>query len=148
MLEELAKKDNYWRKIALKICRNKMLADDLVNDMYLILANNKKEINDFYVIVTIKNLFLQHLKKDKFTDLNDNFTTGITFELDDKEQKIIDNMYWVAKEYIELNQTMSVREIGKMLNTNYSFVHKVIKNEKKKWQEIKNQKGLAIQSRK
>jgi len=147
MLEQLAKKDTYWRKIALKICNNKMLADDLVNDMYLALNNCNKEINDFYVIVTIKNLFLQELKNNKSTDLNDNFTSDATFELDDQEKKIVDNVYWVAKEYIEMNETMSVREIGKLLNTNYNFVHHTIKKEKLKWQK-ENQKDLAIQSKK
>lgn len=137
MLEQLAKKDSYWRKIALKICNNKMLADDLVNDMYLALNNCNKEINDFYVIVTIKNLFLQELKNNKSTDLNDNFTSDAPFELDDQEKKIIDNVYWVAKEYIEMNETMSVREIGKVLNTNYNFVHHTIKKEKLKWQKEK-----------
>ena len=146
MLEQLAKKDIYWRKIALKICNNKMLADDLVNDMYLALNNCKKDINDFYVIVTIKNLFLQEIKNNKSTDLNDNFTTDAPFELDDKEKKIVDNVYWVAKEYIEMNETMSVREIGKVLNTNYNFVHHTIKKEKLKWQK-ENQKGLATQSK-
>ena len=147
MLEQLAKKDIYWRKIALKICNNKMLADDLVNDMYLALNNCKKDINDFYVIVTIKNLFLQEIKNNKLTDLNDNFTTDAPFELDDQEKKIVDNVYWVAKEYIEMNETMSVREIGKVLNTNYNFVHHTIKKEKLKWQK-ENQKDLATQSKK
>lgn len=147
MLEQLAKKDAYWRKIALKICNNKMLADDLVNDMYLALNNCKKDINDFYVIVTIKNLFLQELKNNKSTDLSDNFTTDAPFELDDQEKKIVDNVYWVAKEYIEMNETMSVREIGKVLNTNYNFVHHTIKKEKLKWQK-ENQKDLATQSKK
>ena len=147
MLEQLAKKDIYWRKIALKICNNKMLADDLVNDMYLALNNCKKDINDFYVIVTIKNLFLQEIKNNKSTDLNDNLTTDAPFELDDQEKKIVDNVYWVAKEYIEMNETMSVREIGKVLNTNYNFVHHTIKKEKLKWQK-ENQKGLAIQLKK
>ena len=146
MLEQLAKKDIYWRKIALKICNNKMLADDLVNDMYLALNNCKKDINDFYVIVTIKNLFLQEIKNNKSTDLNDNFTTDAPFELDDQEKKIVDNVYWVAKEYIEMNETMSVREIGKVLNTNYNFVHHTIKKEKLKWQK-ENQKDLATQSK-
>lgn len=148
MLEQLAKKDIYWRKIALKICNNKMLADDLVNDMYLALNNCKKDINDFYVIVTIKNLFLQEIKNNKSTDLNDNFTIDAPFELDDQEKKIVDNVYWVAKEYIEMNETMSVREIGKVLNTNYNFVHHTIKKEKLKWQKEKTTKLNSIKLQK
>ena len=110
-----------------------MLADDLTNDMYIALANNTKEINDFYVIVTIKNLFLQHIKQNKTTVLNDNYALPEVFELDDKEKNIIDNVYWVARDYMDLNQTMSTREIGKLLNTNYQYICKIIKNEKEKW---------------
>ena len=61
MIEQLAKKDTYWRRIAYNICKNKMLADDLVQDMYLALSNVTKEINDFYVIIVIRNIYL--LKK-------------------------------------------------------------------------------------
>lgn len=135
MLEKLAIKDKYWRSVALKICKDKMLADDLVSDMYLALANNTKEINDFYVIVTIKNLFLQHIKQNKTTALNDNYTVPEAFELDDKEQEVIKGIYWVARDYIELNQTMSLREIGKLLNTNHRYIHGIIKKEKQKWQK-------------
>jgi len=60
MIHQLALKDSFWRKTALIICKDKMLSDDLVNDMYLKLHDCKKEINDFYVIRTIRNLFLDH----------------------------------------------------------------------------------------
>ena len=62
MLHQLAKKDSKWREIALKICKDKMLADDIVQEMYLKLANNKKQINDFYVIIVIRNLFIDEIK--------------------------------------------------------------------------------------
>jgi DNA-directed RNA polymerase specialized sigma24 family protein len=139
MLDQLALKDEYWRKIAFKICKDKMLSDDLVNDMYLKLANCTKEINDFYVIVTIKNLFLSEIKNKKTVSIENfyNFTTEETFEPDDKDSKILENIYWVARDYIELNHTMSLREIGKLLNTDYNYIHKIITNEKKKWQKAK-----------
>jgi hypothetical protein len=139
MLDQLALKDEYWRKIAFKICKDKMLSDDLVNDMYLKLANCTKEINDFYVIVTIKNLFLSEIKNKKTVSIENfyNFTTEETFETDDKDSKILENIYWVARDYIELNHTMSLREIGKLLNTDYNYIHKIITNEKKKWQKAK-----------
>lgn len=139
MLEQLCKKDNYWRNIAFKICKDRMQADDLVSEMYLKLADCKKEINDFYVIVTIKNIFLQEIKNKKTVSIENfyNFTTPEPFELDDKEKKVIDNIYWVAKEYIQMNETLSLREMEKELKTNYGFIHRTIKNEKLKWQEEK-----------
>lgn len=139
MLEKLAIKDKQWRQIAFKICKDKMWADDLVNEMYLKLANNTKEINDFYVIVTIKNLFLQEIKNKKTVCIDNfyNFTTNADFEPDDKQLEVLQNVYWVAKEYILMNETKSLREMAKELNTDYSYIHRVIKNEKLKWQEIK-----------
>lgn len=143
MLEILSKKDSYWRQIAYKICKDKMLADDLVSEMYLRLMDCKKEINDFYVIVTIKNIFLQEIKCKKTVSIEKFYTLASPekFELDDNEKNVIDNVYWVAKEYIEMNQTKSLREIGKELNTNYHFVYKTIKKEKEKWVEKKYNRG-------
>lgn len=146
MLEVLATKDSFWRKIAFSICKDRMLADDLVNEMYLKLADCTKEINDFYVIVTIKNLFLQEIKGKKTVSIEKfyNFTSSEVFELDDFEKEVIDNIYWVAREYIERSEKQSLREMGKELNTNYAFIYRTIKKEKEKWQ---NQKDLATQSK-
>lgn len=142
MIHELAKKDSYWRKVAYNICKDKMLSDDLVSEMYLRLADCKKEINDFYVIVTIKNIFLQHIKTKKTVSIDNfyNLASQEVYELDDKEQTVIDEMYWVAKAYIEMNQTMSLRQIAKELNTDYSYIFRVIKNEKLKWQDQRKAK--------
>lgn len=139
MLEILAQKDALWRKIAFKICKDRMLADDLVSEMYLKLSNCTKEINDFYVIVTIKNIFLSEIKAKKTVSIDNfyNFTTPEQFDLDDNEKEIVENIYWVARDYIELNETMSLREIGKLLNTNYNFIHQTITKEKNKWQNKK-----------
>ena len=41
MLNEICKKDKYWRTIAFAICKDKDLADDLVQDMYVKLHNVK-----------------------------------------------------------------------------------------------------------
>ena len=146
MINELAKKDSYWRKVAYSICKDKMLADDLVSEMYLRLCDCKKEINDFYVIVTIKNIFLQEIKNKKTVSIDNfyNFTTPENYELDDNEQTVIDNIYWVAKAYIEKNETMSLRQIAKELNTDYSYIFRVIKNEKLKWQDQKKQLQVKV----
>lgn len=128
MLHELAKKDKYWRKIAFNICKDKFLADDLVNDMYLALANCNKEINDFYVIVVIKNLFLYHIKQNKMIDL-ELVKEPITeiFEIDDNEKEILDSLKWWEVELIEMNQQYSLREMQQQLNINYAFIYRTIK---------------------
>lgn len=145
MLNHLAKKDSKWREIALIICKDKMLADDIVQDMYLKLANNKKQINDFYVIIVMRNLFLDNIKKEKLKislEVCYNYENQTnTFEVDDQQQKIIDNLYWVAKEYLTMSFDMSIRKMAKELNTNYGFIYRTMKNEKDKiWQKAEESK--------
>ena len=132
MLEELCKKDTQWRKIALKICKDELLADDLVQEAYLKAYNINKQINDFYFILIIKNTFLDYLRQKKTVSIENfyNFTTPEKFELD----------YWVAKDLLLMSEDKSIRKIAKELNVNYRFIYRVIEKEKKKWQEL-NQKA-------
>ena len=132
MLNELAKKDTYWRQAAVNICKDKYLADDLVNDMYLKLANIEKEINDFYVVIVIRNLFLDHIKQNKTVGL-EYYKEPIneTFEIDDNQKELIDSLKWWEKELIEMSYDKSLRQIGKELNINYAFIFKVIKKARK-----------------
>jgi len=136
LLEILATKDSKWREIALKICKDKMLADDIVQEMYLKLADCQKQINDFYVIIVMKNIFLDHIKKEKLNVSLNKFynleSDEITFEIDDQQKKIIDDIYWVAKDYLIMSYDMSLREMAKALNTNYAFIYRTMKKEKDK----------------
>ena len=131
MLQELSKKDSYWRSIAFNICKDKYLSDDLVNDMYLKLADCQKEINDFYVIIVIKNLFLDYVKQTKTVDL-EYYKEPINdlFEIDDKQKDLIDSLEWWEKELIEMTYNSSLRKVANELNINYAFVHRVIKRAK------------------
>lgn len=141
MIEELSKKDALWRKVALNICKDKQLADDLVQEMYLKLYDCKKQINDFYVVIVLRNLFLDTIKQknkrkqvdiDSFYDLEANTSN---FEMDDEETKIVNEMYWLAKGYFELSYDMSLREMAKELNTNYMYIYRTMINANKQWQE-------------
>jgi len=141
MIEELSKKDALWRKVALNICKDKQLADDLVQEMYLKLYDCKKQINDFYVVIVLRNLFLDTIKQknkrkqvdiDSFYDIEANTST---FEMDDEETKIVNEMYWLAKGYFELSYDMSLREMAKELNTNYMYIYRTMINANKQWQE-------------
>jgi hypothetical protein len=81
MLELLCKKDDFWRRVAFNICKDKTLADDLVQEMYIKLSDCTKEINDFYVIITIKNIFLNHLKKESLITNGMNSISAITYQV-------------------------------------------------------------------
>ena len=129
MLELLAKKDKYWRQIAYKICKDKYLADDIVNDMYLKLTDNEKAKNDFYVVIVIRNLFIDTTKERKYITIDENFTKEVNtnYELDDNELQLIDSLEWWERDLIELSHDYSLRELGKKLNINYAFIHRTIK---------------------
>lgn len=136
MLEDISKKDKYWREIALKICKDKMLADDLVNDMYLKLYEVKKQISDFYVIITIRNLYYDYLRDKKKTVSINNFydvtQDDTNFELDDYQLELLDRLNWVEKGYLEMSFDLSLRQIQKELNTNYGYIYRTIKKAKEK----------------
>lgn len=140
-LNILSQKDDKWRVFAFKLTKDKMLSDDLVNDMYLKLHKVEKEINDFYVYATIRNLYFDFLRLDNKTvslELLSERTIDVPFEVDDTEKHIIENVYWVARDYMLLmSDKKSLRQIGKELNTNYGFIYRTVKEEKDKWEELK-----------
>lgn len=113
-----------------------MLADEIVQDMYIKLSNCKKKINDFYVVAVIRTIHIDHIKKDKKTISLDKFYSltshDETFEIDDEQQKIINETYWVARDYLIMSYDMSLREMQKELNTNYGFIYRTMKKEKDK----------------
>ena len=129
VIKELSKKDKYWREVAFKFCKDKSLADDLVNDMYLKIMH-KEYCNDFYVIFTIKHLWLTHTKRKKTCGLDYPIKdTSAEFEYDDKEQKIIDKfnkLPFHQQELIVEHYDKSYRDIEKEFNINYAYAYREI----------------------
>jgi RNA polymerase sigma factor (sigma-70 family) len=145
ILDELSKKDKEWRKAAYVICKDKMLADDLVQEMYFKLMDRTKW-NDYFVFITLRNLFLDHLRKQKDVRLEELHyieDRSEVFEPDDEEQKILDafdKLDWVQKELLlERANGMSLRDIQKRYNINYGYTYRettkakevILKNKKK-----------------
>ena len=96
MLNKLAKKDKMWREIAFKICKDNMLADDLVNDMYLKLMGITKQIKDSYVKRVILNLFYDHLRSKKkivsIENIKELNIDSIDYELDDYKLSLLSRL--------------------------------------------------------
>jgi RNA polymerase sigma factor (sigma-70 family) len=142
MLEELSLKDKHWRQIAFNICKNTEQADDLVQEMYLKLHDCEKQINDFYVILTIRNLFLDICRKKKYTvSLDDiDISNGTLFELDDKHQQIIkatSKLKFYEVELLDMSGEHSLRELSKRYNINYQTINRIVTKAKIKiWQEV------------
>ena len=115
MLEQLSKNDQKWRRIALKICGNKQLADDIVNDMYLKIHDlNKTDVNDSYVGYCMYHLFLNHIKKYK-KELSFDDTIKILDEstnLKDRSRlnNILNELGLFDREVLLLTSEMSLRK--------------------------------------
>jgi DNA-directed RNA polymerase specialized sigma24 family protein len=141
MLDELVKKDAYWRRIAFNICKNKYLADDIVQDMYVRLHNIDKKINDWFVVITMRNIFIDHIREEKHTTelplycLEDE---NNEYDLCDRELDLIDSLKWWEKELIEMSYDNSLRQIEKQLNIDHSFIYRVVLKSRNKWEEIKS----------
>lgn len=145
MLEELSKKDSQWRLIAFNICKDKSLADDLVQEMYLKLYDYEKQINDFFVIIVIRNLFLDYCRRKKHTiSIEDiNITNGTIFEIDDYHHTILkatEKLKFYEIELLDMSGEHSLRDLAKRYNIHYQTINRIVTKAKKKiWKEVENQ---------
>ena len=141
ILEELAKKDKYWRQAAFNISKDKNISDDLVQEMYLkiyrISLKKYLEINDYYVVRILLNTYLDYLKENKktisteaITDLESRY---FKFEPDDKEKFILDNLTFLEKEILTLKQDVSYHEIQRKFNINYQFARRIVLDAQNKY---------------
>ena len=159
MLERLSKRNEEWRNLAYRICGNYDHAQDLVQQMYLKLADYKR-VNDAMVAITIKNLWLDLLKKKNREVGIDSFHSlpygENTFEPSDKQIEYLnrfDNLPMVQKELIQESFDKSTREIGREFNINYCYVHRQIHKGLKKilkedYKEYKNSNLKYLKKRK
>lgn len=142
MLELLAKKDSKWRQVAYSFCGNKQLADEIVQEMYLRRYDNNRgqPVKDDYIIMTIRSVFLNMIRKKRFTISIDklHYIESHTndYELTDEDLEILkkyDKQDWKDKELILESYDKSLRQIAKefpMVNYGYAFrrIIKAIKN--------------------
>jgi len=159
MLERLSKRNDDWRNLAYRICGNYDHAQDLVQQMYLKLADYKR-VNDAMVAITIKNLWLDLLKKKNREVGIDSFHSlpygENTFEPSDKQIEYLnrfDDLPMVQKELIQESFDKSTREIGREFNINYCYVHRQIHKGLKKilkedYKEYKNSNLKYLKKRK
>lgn len=135
MLKELCKKDSKWRSIAFGLCKDKSLADDIVQDMYIKASRYDKPLNDGYIRRIIYSLFIDHCRKKPITTPLQNLhfieDCVSTFEPDDQEFELLeryDSLNWKQKELIQISYDKSLREIEKEYPMiNYGYAHREIK---------------------
>lgn len=140
MLEKLAKDDSKWRQIALMITSgHKDIADDIVNEMYLRRYDNDRgqPITDYYVILTMKSIFLNQKKTNRLINVEEvrNINIIERYEITDQDKELLDrynNLSFTEKELIELSYDHSLRDIQKKYGINYGYAHNVITKARKK----------------
>lgn len=136
MLEDLSKRDLEWRRIALKICGCKNLADDLTNDMYIQVyevRDQYKEINEWFVFRVIKNLYLHYLRNKKKTGYIDEVSKvklavlSAPIKCEVLEDRIMVNealkqLDWMKQQYLLHRHEGSLRKKGEELNISYRTI--------------------------
>ena len=137
MLEELSKNNKKWLDNAYYICKDRDLANDLVQDMYLYFSDKNIKVNDFYVIKKIYGLFIDHIRKLR-NDISLEYCYNLecitrAFEPDDLEIEYLnryEELSFIEKELIEEHfiSEKSFREINKQFPLiNYGFAYRTVK---------------------
>lgn len=139
MLEQLAKRDKDWRRMAYQICGDKMTADDLVQDMYLKFANYDKDLNDYYIFFAIRSIHINNLKKAKVNvvsneienlSLTDNDYCLSTDFLEDSILQKIKELPYFERETALVSQVISQREIARQSEIPFVTINQTIKKTK------------------
>ena len=132
ILAELAKKDTQWRKMAFQICKDKDLADELVQEMYLKLYQNTNLIKDGYIYTVLRNLFYDYTKSNK--DILIDFSN---IEIIDTEYvepidyfQLMKGLTWYERTMFELSTLVGQRELSRQTGIHLQTIHRISKKVK------------------
>ena len=132
ILAELAKKDAQWRKMAFQICKDKDLADELVQEMYLKLYQNTNLIKDGYIYTVLRNLFYDYTKSNK--DILIDFSN---IEIIDTEYvepidyfQLMKGLPWYERTMFELSTLVGQRELSRQTGIHLQTIHRISKKVK------------------
>jgi hypothetical protein len=129
MINQLAKKDAQWRKMAFQICKDKDLADELTQEMYIKLSTKIKPLSDGYIFVTLRSLFYDYLKNTDI--LIDDFSK---FEIEIEEYiegvdylELTKDLTWYEKTMFELSTLVGQRKLARKTKIPLQTIHRVNK---------------------
>lgn len=138
-LQEIAEHDSEWRKIALRITRDKHHADDIVQDMYLKLSDKEdKNITPYYVIMTLESIFKDYHKmqgiqlnyNSNLFEESEHIYNESKFEPTDREQVFIDRakkLPYIEREILAESYDRSIRHVADTFDMTRMFVHRRLK---------------------
>lgn len=149
MLDELSKQDTTWREIAYKICGDKSLADDLVNDMYLRMYEQQPDkITNGYVYTVIRNLFIDHTReRSKLVNTDFSNVEILNEEIEQQQQpsfeQIAGGLTWYEKTIFVQATLVGQRELARKTDIHIQTIHRVTNAVKNKlWLEGKKIQDL------
>lgn len=137
-LEDLVKDDSIWRKMSLKICRDEIIADELLHIFYdKYISAKPKEVTGAYVYASLCNHYKELNKTYKFKELlidvecdeydielDKNFEYQILMVKD--ELKKIHFFHRMIFEYI-VDDGMSIRELSKKTGIGFNVIQRSFK---------------------
>lgn len=149
MLNELSKRDGEWRLIALKIAKDKEIANEITQMMYLKIDKYYKgneEIKPFYVFRALKSCFVEYLNSinqfsgNEINDIEDDDDSKHLNEYDnllDKLEKEVEKLYWYDREILHIKNGKTIRdENGKIID---------VKNGKP-FRQIESETNISVHS--
>ena len=142
-MDYLYSRDSEWKKIATKICGNKDIAKDLVNDMYIKIHDlNKKEVNKHYVSYCIYHLWIDKMSEEKkyvsFTEkiiVDDHEKTNNRLRLD----RVLNELGLLDREILLHTHEKSLRKTGEDLKMCHV---KLFYKKEKAFEKLMNTNGI------
>jgi len=167
LIDRLADKHSDWIHMAMSFGCNEEEANEIVQSMYVRLVKyiddperimyNDKELNSFYVYVTLRNLFLSKVHKWKIDgDFSEsNVSPDSLFDVYEYEdsfenlvggiEEMVNSWYWYDKKLWEIHfkKQLSMRAISSVTRISLSSIFGTLKNGKikvrrafeKEWKE-------------
>lgn len=135
MIEQLAQRDSDWRQMAFKITKDKDLADEIVQEMYIksVDFKNVKKI-EWYVYTVLRNLFYDSLKTKeilyydftRFESIEDEYITLPEFD------ELAKRLTWYEKTMFVCSTLEGQRPFSRQTGIHIQTVHRINKLVKEK----------------
>ncbi len=143
MIEQLAQRDGDWRIMAFKITKDKDLADEIVQEMYIksVEFKNVRKI-DWYVYTVLRNLFYDSLKTkeiliedfSRFEIIEDEYITLPEFD------ELAKNLTWYERTMFIKATEYGQRPFSRQTGIHLQTIHRINKMVKEKLIcQVKNQ---------
>jgi DNA-directed RNA polymerase specialized sigma24 family protein len=141
VIDQLAQRDSEWREMAFRLTKDKDLADEIVQEMYL-KSHTFRDCRHQYIYTVLRNLFIDTTKRKEV--LLDDFTR---FEIIEDEyvslpefDELAKNLTWYERTMFVCSTLQGQRPFSRQTEIHIQTVHRINKMVKEKliWQ-VKNQ---------